>query len=184
MGERPGGETGGLLSALKNIAATLLASGRTRLELLSNEIEEGKLRVIELGMLDMRLEIGERVSAGGSPEMTESETDRLATARHEQHRIAHTVPEELRGTYAGLASPAMVSHLRRLGVTAVKLLPVHGFLDERHLIRRGLTNYWGYNTLSFFAPEPRYASRADGQSTVNEFRSMVRSLHAAGGRQF
>ena len=99
---------------------------------------------------------------------------RGATQRHPG------VPEHLRGTYAGLASPAMVSHLRRLGVTAVKLLPVHGFLDERHLIRRGLTNYWGYNTLSFFAPEPRYASRADGQSTVNEFRSMVRSLHAAG----
>jgi glycogen debranching enzyme GlgX len=90
------------------------------------------------------------------------------------------VPEHLRGTYAGLASPAMLEHLHRLGVTAVKLLPIHGFLDEKHLVQRGLTNYWGYNTLSFFAPEPRYASRADGQSTIDEFRSMVRSLHAAG----
>ena len=90
------------------------------------------------------------------------------------------VPENLRGTYAGLASPAMVGHLRHLGVTAIKLLPIHGFLDERHLAQRGLTNYWGYNTLSFFAPEARYASRTDGQSTINEFRSMVRSLHAAG----
>ncbi len=90
------------------------------------------------------------------------------------------VPEHLRGTYAGLASPAMLEHLHRLGVTAVKLLPIHGFLDEKHLVQRGLTNYWGYNTLSFFAPAPRYASRADGQSTIDEFRSMVRSLHAAG----
>ncbi|MFB0935953.1 MAG: glycogen debranching protein GlgX [Propionivibrio sp.] len=90
------------------------------------------------------------------------------------------VPENLRGTYAGLASPAMVDHLRRLGVTAVKLLPIHGFLDERHLVQRGLTNYWGYNTLSFFAPEARYASHTDGQSAINEFRSMVRSLHTAG----
>ena len=90
------------------------------------------------------------------------------------------VPENVRGTYAGLASPAMVAHLRRLGVTAVKLLPIHGFLDERHLVQRGLTNYWGYNTLSFFAPEARYASRSDDQSPINEFRSMVRSLHAAG----
>lgn len=90
------------------------------------------------------------------------------------------VPEHLRGTYAGLASPAMLDHFRRLGVTAVKLLPIHGFLDERHLVQRRLTNYWGYNTLSFFAPEARYASHADGQSTANEFRSMVRSLHAAG----
>jgi len=90
------------------------------------------------------------------------------------------VPENLRGTYAGLASPAMLNHLRRLGVTAVKLLPIHGFLDESHLVQRGLTNYWGYNTLSFFAPEARYASHADGQSTINEFRSMVRSLHTVG----
>ncbi len=95
-------------------------------------------------------------------------------------RLHPEVPENLRGTYAGLASPAMLSHFRRLGITAVKLLPIHGFLDERHLVQRGLTNYWGYNTLSFFAPEARYASHTDGQSTINEFRSMVRSLHAAG----
>lgn len=90
------------------------------------------------------------------------------------------VPETLRGTYAGLASPAMLDHLQRLGVTAVKLLPVHGFLDERRLLQHGLRNYWGYNSLSFFAPEPRYASRKDGRSTLDEFRAMVRAFHTAG----
>ena len=90
------------------------------------------------------------------------------------------VPEALRGTYAGLASYAMLEHFKRLGITAVNLLPVHCFLDEEHLVRSGRANYWGYNTLAFFAPEPRYASRTGGQSVVAEFRSMVRSLHAAG----
>ncbi len=90
------------------------------------------------------------------------------------------VPEALRGTYAGLASPAMLEHFRRLGITAVNLLPVHYFLDEERLRHAGLSNYWGYNTLAFFAPEARYAARTDGQSVISEFRSMVRTLHAAG----
>ena len=95
-------------------------------------------------------------------------------------RLHPEVPESLRGTYAGLASPAMLRHLKRLGVTAVKLLPVHGFIDEERLQRNGLSNYWGYNTLAFFAPEPRYAARVDGQSVATEFRSMVRALHREG----
>jgi glycogen operon protein len=95
--------------------------------------------------------------------------------------ISHPgVPEALRGAYAGLASPAMLEHFRRLGVTAVKLLPIHAFLDEQRLSRMGLANYWGYNTLGFFAPEARYAARVDGQPVAGEFRAMVRSLHAAG----
>jgi glycogen operon protein len=88
------------------------------------------------------------------------------------------VPESLRGTYAGLASPAAISHLRKLGVTAVELLPVHYFLDDRHLVERKLSNYWGYNTLGFFAPEQRYS--ALGVDVVREFKSMVRTLHAEG----
>jgi isoamylase len=89
------------------------------------------------------------------------------------------VPESLRGTYAGLASTAAVAHLRELGVTAVELLPVHYHIDEHFLTQRGLSNYWGYNTLGFFAPDPRYAaSGPDG--AVREFREMVRELHAAG----
>ena len=90
------------------------------------------------------------------------------------------VPEKLRGTYAGLASRAMLDHFKRLRITAVNLLPVHCFLDEERLVRSGRANYWGYNTLAFFAPEPRYAARIGGQSVMDEFRSMVRSLHAEG----
>ena len=97
-----------------------------------------------------------------------------ATQRHPD------VPEALRGTYAGLASQAMIEHLQRLGITAVNLLPVHCFLDEERLVKSGRTNYWGYNTLAFFAPEPRYAARIEGQSPVTEFKEMVRTLHAAG----
>ena len=90
------------------------------------------------------------------------------------------VPEVLRGTYAGLATPAMIEHFQRLGVTAINLLPVHYFLDEQRLVNEGRVNYWGYNTLAFFALEPRYAARIGGQSVIAEFKGMVRSLHAAG----
>jgi isoamylase len=86
------------------------------------------------------------------------------------------VPESLRGTYAGLASPPAIAHLKKLGVTAVELLPVHAFNDERRLIELGLGNYWGYNTVGFFAPEARYGN---GQP-VNEFKAMVKALHQAG----
>ncbi len=89
------------------------------------------------------------------------------------------VPENLRGTYAGLASPAAVEHLRELGVTAVELLPVHYHIDERFLVQRGRVNYWGYNTLGFFAPDPRYAASGT-EGAVAEFQAMVRQLHAAG----
>src|SRR5215203_6180907 len=89
------------------------------------------------------------------------------------------VPEELRGTYAGLASPAVIEHLRTLGVTAVELLPVHYHINEYFLFRRGRVNYWGYNTLGFFAPEPRYSASGPAGAT-REFQAMVRALHAAG----
>lgn len=89
------------------------------------------------------------------------------------------VEEGLRGTYAGLASPASIEHLRRLGITAVELLPVHFHIDEHFLVQRGRRNYWGYNTLGFFAPDPRYA--ASGPSgAVREFQAMVQALHGAG----
>ncbi len=88
------------------------------------------------------------------------------------------IPEELRGKYAGLASPPMIEHFQRLGVTAVELLPVHHFVDDRYLSDRGQSNYWGYNTLGFFAPEPRYS--AAPRDTVREFKGMVKALHAAG----
>ena len=87
------------------------------------------------------------------------------------------VPPAQRGTYAGLASDAAIAHLQRLGITAVSLLPVHQFIDEERLVRMGLRNHWGYNSLGFFCPEPRYAS---GPAVRDEFRQMVRRLHAAG----
>jgi isoamylase len=90
------------------------------------------------------------------------------------------VPEKLRGTYAGVASEASIQHLLSLGVTAVELMPVHHHVDDRHLVERGLNNYWGYNTLAFFAPDLRYASRQSPRKSVQEFKMMVRSLHAAG----
>ena len=91
------------------------------------------------------------------------------------------VPEALRGTYAGLGHEASVAHLRRLGVTAVSLLPVHQRVDEERLVKMGLTNYWGYNTIGFFAVEPRLSCTPDdGAATRAEFRAMVRALHAAG----
>ena len=86
------------------------------------------------------------------------------------------VPEPLRGTYLGLAQPPVIEHLRRLGITAVELLPVQAFLSERFLIERGLVNYWGYNPIAWFAPAPQYAV----DDPVVEFKTMVKALHAAG----
>lgn len=88
------------------------------------------------------------------------------------------VPEKLRGTYAGLASAAAIEYIRQLGVTTVELLPVHTFVNDSYLIDKGLTNYWGYNTIGFFAPDPRYAAQAD--DALKEFKDMVSRFHDAG----
>jgi glycogen operon protein len=90
------------------------------------------------------------------------------------------VPENLRGTYAGLASEPVIRHLKSMNVTAIELLPVHHRLNDRHLIEHGLSNYWGYNTLSFFAPEVAYDAKSNPLSPVHEFKMMVRAMHAAG----
>ncbi|MGE5736323.1 MAG: glycogen debranching protein GlgX [Acidobacteriota bacterium] len=92
------------------------------------------------------------------------------TMRHSE------VPTALRGTYAGLATAPVIDHLKRLGVTAVELMPVHYFIDDRLLVDRGLRNYWGYNTIGFFAPEPRYSAT----NSIHEFKTMVKTLHSAG----
>ena len=90
------------------------------------------------------------------------------------------VADKARGSYAGIGSEPVIQHLLSLGVTAVELLPVHHHVDDRHLLAKGLSNYWGYNTLAFFAPDLRYASRQSSRKSVQEFKMMVRSLHAAG----
>ncbi len=90
------------------------------------------------------------------------------------------VPEKLRGTYAGLACEASIDYLKQLGITAVELQPVHHFIDEGFLLNRGLRDYWGYNTLGFFAPMSRYSSSGDHGEQVQEFKQMVKALHVAG----
>jgi isoamylase len=96
------------------------------------------------------------------------------TARHP------TIAEDVRGTYAGLATPEAVEHLTLLGVTTVELMPVHQFVHDQHLVDRGLRNYWGYNSIGFFAPHGEYCSSGDGGGQVAEFKTMVKALHAAG----
>ncbi|GAA4151535.1 glycogen debranching protein GlgX [Actinomadura keratinilytica] len=95
-------------------------------------------------------------------------------------RLHPALPEELRGTYAGLAHPVMIDHLAGLGVTAVELMPVHQFVPEHALVARGLTNYWGYNTIGFLAPHNAYSSSGQAGEQVPEFKAMVRTLHEAG----
>ncbi|HWP45851.1 MAG TPA: glycogen debranching protein GlgX [Candidatus Limnocylindrales bacterium] len=96
------------------------------------------------------------------------------TARHPD------VPEELRGTYAGLTCPAVIDYLCALGITAVELMPVHQFVAEKHLVDRGLTNYWGYNSIGFFAPDARYSSSGVLGQQVTEFKTMIKTFHRAG----
>jgi isoamylase len=96
------------------------------------------------------------------------------TARHPD------IPEELRGTYAAMGTDVCIAYLKKLGITAVELMPVHAFLDDKHLCDRGLHNYWGYNTVNFFAPDSRYSAIGDTGEQVAEFKAMVKALHSAG----
>ena len=89
------------------------------------------------------------------------------------------IPAEIRGTYAGIAHPVMVEHLRSLGITAIELMPVHHFANDSTLIEKGLSNYWGYNTIGFFAPDAKYSSSTTPGGQVQEFKAMVRTLHEA-----
>ena len=90
------------------------------------------------------------------------------------------IAENLRGTYAGMAHPSSIAYLKKLGITAVELLPIHEFIDDGHLLDKGLVNYWGYNTLGYFAPASRYSSSGNRGEQVREFREMVKALHAEG----
>ncbi|MFI9272364.1 glycogen debranching protein GlgX [Kitasatospora sp. NPDC052896] len=112
-------------------------------------------------------------------------TEYHRTVLYEAHvkgltRLHPGIPEEIRGTYAALAHPALIEHLAKLGVTAIELMPVHQFVRDHRLRDLGLTNYWGYNTIGFFAPHGSYSSVGDRGPQVQEFKSMVKALHAAG----
>jgi len=130
-----------------------------------------------------------RALPGPDPAANRPWTPWSRTVVYEAHtkgltRLHPDVPDELRGTYAGLAHPAVIDHLLGLGVTAVELLPIHAFTSEPHLVAKGLTNYWGYSTLGFFAPHAAYATaaaRAAGAAAVlDELRATVHALHEAG----
>ncbi|TAG19496.1 MAG: glycogen debranching enzyme GlgX, partial [Rhodobacterales bacterium] len=112
---------------------------------------------------------------------TAPRTPRIDTVIYEAHVKSLTalhsgVEKGLRGTYLGLSSDPVIEHLQKLGVTAIELLPVQAFIDDRFLVAKGLRNHWGYNTLAFFAPEPRYMSKG----ALWEFQTMVRRFHSAG----
>src|SRR5690606_17680093 len=96
------------------------------------------------------------------------------TARHPD------VPPEHRGTYLGLTHPSVLEYLVSLGITAVELMPVHHFVHDKHLVDKGLTNYWGYNSISYFAPNPSYSASSSGADQVDEFKTMVKTLHREG----
>lgn len=89
------------------------------------------------------------------------------------------IPEAIRGTYAAIGHPAVIAYLKELGITAVELMPIHQFINDRHLIEKGLSNYWGYNTIGFFAPDSSYASSGQNGEQVKEFKDMVKALHRA-----
>jgi len=90
------------------------------------------------------------------------------------------IPDEIRGSYAAIAHPAIISHLKKLGITTIELMPVHFFIEDRHLVDRGLSNYWGYNTIGYFAPDARYSSSGVMGEQVAEFKQMVKTLHKEG----
>ena len=97
-----------------------------------------------------------------------------------QTKLHSDVPLPIRGTYSGLASRASIEHLKSLGVTAIELMPVHYHVDDRHLVAHGLSNFWGYNTLSFFAPDTQYSSASQPDEVIHEFKGMVKRLHESG----
>jgi len=147
----------------------------------------------EVGHLDADLHMDERDSADSmlksrviDPAFTWGDDKPLRTPWHdtviyELHVKGFTklnphIPERLRGTYAGLASDASIDYLKRLGVTAVELMPVHSFIDDRHLEEKGLRNYWGYNSIGFFSPDSRYSASGN----IKEFKTMVKRLHSEG----
>ncbi|MGB7817376.1 MAG: glycogen debranching protein GlgX [Ornithinibacter sp.] len=143
---------------------------------------EDRSKLDSRGHVPRAVVVDDRFDWGADTPPGHSRSETLIYEAHvrNQTMLHPDVPAELRGTYAGLAHPASIDHLTTLGVTAVELLPIHAFTHEPHLVRRGMTNYWGYNTLGFFAPHASYAAAQDPQGVVDEVKGMVKLLHAAG----
>ncbi len=127
-------------------------------------------------VVDTSFDWGERPPPGDAAVANRSST--RCTSRGSTQLCPH-VPEEIRGKYAAVGSPWAIEYFKKLGVTAVELLPVHQFVNDKRLIDKGLSNYWGYNTIGYFAPDCRYATGLAG-GQVTEFKQMVKALHAAG----
>ncbi|HWI78948.1 MAG TPA: glycogen debranching enzyme GlgX, partial [Ramlibacter sp.] len=164
-------------SRLSNeVSITIDASGQEQPDLDDNAARIPKARVI-----DLRRELAAGAQVAPRPHIAPEHTIVYEAHVKGLTRLHPGVAEPLRGTYAGLATGAVLEHLKKLGITTVSLLPVQHHIDEKHLLALGLTNYWGYNTLGFFIPEPRYASAgASAQAVRDEFRAMVGELHRNG----
>ena len=134
------------------------------------------------GKVPLSVVVDDRFEWGDDPPQRRRWRDTVIYELHVKGmtQLHDRVPEPLRGTYAGLASPAVIDYLRDLGVTAVELLPVHQFLTEPAVAARGLSNYWGYNSIGFFAPHAAYSSSGDRGEQVTEFKAMVKAFHDAG----
>ncbi|MCM2251193.1 MAG: glycogen debranching protein GlgX [Ramlibacter sp.] len=157
------------------IGCALDASGHEQPDPQDNAARIPKARVV-----DLRRELAAGAAIAPGPRIAPDRTV-LYEAHVKGLTRAHPgVADRLRGTYAGLASDAMLAHYARLGITSLCLLPVHQHIDEKHLLERGLTNYWGYNTLAYFIPEPGYAAARGAAAVRDEFRTMVDRLHRSG----
>ncbi len=167
--------SGGVAELAKEVAFTLDASGREQPDPHDNAARMPKARVVDLGR---ELAAGAAIAPG--PRIAPEHTVIYEAHVKGLTRMHPGVPQELRGTYAGLCSPALLAHFKQLGITTLCLLPVQQHLDEMHLLDLGLTNYWGYNTLAYFIPEPAYGAATGAQALRDEFRTMVDELHRHG----
>lgn len=143
------------------------------------DAHDNAARMVKASVVDSRVERTAGAALAPRPDVPADRTVLYEAHVRALTRLHPEVPERLRGTYAGLVSEPLLQHFRQLGITTLCLLPVHLHIDERHLLRLGLRNHWGYNTLGFFAPEPRYASGTFAH-VRDEFRHMVDVLHKNG----
>ncbi|HMA07778.1 MAG TPA: glycogen debranching protein GlgX [Ramlibacter sp.] len=167
---------GGARDLANEVASVVDESGQEQPDPLDNAARMPKARVVDV---EPELAAGAAITPG--PHIAPEHTVIYEAHAKGLTRAHPGVAETLRGTYAGLASPPLLAHYQKLGITTLCLLPVQHHIDEKHLLALGLTNYWGYNTLAFFVPEPGYAAApGNGQAVRDEFRAMVDQLHRGG----